>query len=249
MADDWNISNEDDNAWGEFFPDELDRERWKTNFGKDKDSAETASYWRDMVPGIEPSVATIYNKEKMTPYEIQDFHSAGITDYKEVLGWRRVNAQPTVATAFKEKGVNAETYEKWAKLGISEPDTMLRFSEDMKIDPSHLEKFIKPLVDEEKLELAEVPRWLEAGVELREIGDWIEAGIKYASLAAAWKKLHFQPKDAKEWERVLVHPTAAADWLAAGYKDIKDIASLIKQGYSTPKDVESEVNNVVFKMK
>jgi len=246
--DDWKMENPDDGAWNEFFSDEIDRERWRTNFGKDSNAAEDAAYWRDLVPGIEPSVAAVYKKEGMTPYEIQDFNQAGFQDFKEVLGWRRVNAQPEVAMAFKAKGVNHDTYEKWAKIGVDNPDVMLKFSEDMKLGVGDLERHIKPLIDAEKLELNEIPRWLEAGIPIQEIGNWVNAGMKYASLAAAWKKLHFKPNDAKEWERVLVHPTAAASWLAAGYKDIKDIEGLIRQGYKNPEDIEREVENTVVKM-
>lgn len=249
MADDYVPENPDDSAWNEMFADELDRERWRTNFGKDSEAAEHAAYWRDLVPGIEPSVAAIYKKEGLTPYEIGDYQQAGIQDYKELLSWKRVNAQPEVALAFKEKGINAETYSKWAKMGVNDPDMMIRFSEDFKIDLSHLERFVRPLLDKELLELAEVPKWLENGIDLREIGSWLEAGFKYASLAAAWKKLRFKPADAKEWERVLVHPTAAARWIGSGYRNIKDIEGLIKMGYSTPEDIDAEVENVMIKTK
>jgi hypothetical protein len=248
MADDFKLESPDDAAWGEFFPDdEIDRERWQTNFGKNAEAAEEAAYWRDMIPGIEPSVAAIYHKQKLNPYDIQGYHEAGIQDYKEVLGWHRVQAQPEVATAFKEKGVNPDTYEKWAKIGVQDPDVMIRFSEDLKIDLENLSKYVQPLVNKELIELTDVPKWLEAGVVLQELASWLEAGFKYPSLVKAWKALHMKPADAKEWEEVVVYPREAARWIGAGYRNVKDVSGLIKQGYASPEELEAEAANLIVK--
>jgi len=250
MADDevWRPENPDEGVWNEMFADEIDRERWRTNFGKDSEAAETAAYWRDMVQGIEPSVAATYHKNGLNVYDINDYQQAGITDFKEVLGWHRVKAQPEVATAFKEKGIDFDTYEKWAKIGVSDPDIMIRFSEDFKIDLKNLEQFVKPLVDKELIELKEVPKWLEAGIDVREIGNWLEQGFKYPSIIRAWKQLRMKPEDAKEWERVVHYPRDAAQWLAGGYKNVKDVEGLIKQGYQSPEEIEAESENLVMKV-
>jgi hypothetical protein len=202
-----------------------------------------------MVPGIEPSVAAIYQKQNMTPYEIQDFNQVGIQDYKEVLGWKRVNAQPEVASAFKEKGVSYDSYEKWAKIGVQDPDIMLQFSEDYKLDIGNLERFVQPLVDKELIELKDVPKWLEAGVDLREMGGWLEAGFKYPMLVKAWKALHMKPEDAKKWEQVVIYPREAARWIGAGYNNIDDVKGLIKQGYTSPEDLQVEADNLYVKLK
>jgi hypothetical protein len=250
MADDevWRPENPDDGIWNEMFSDEIDRERWRTNFGKDGDAAETASYWRDMLPGIEPSVAAIYHKNGLNVYDVSDYQNGGIQDYKEVLGWHRVKATPEVATAFKEKGIDPDTYDKWAKIGVNDPDTMIRFSEDFKIDLKNLEQFVKPLVDKELIELKEVPKWLEAGVDVRELESWLNAGFKYPSIVKAWKQLRMKPEDAKEWERVVHYPRDAAQWLAGGYKDVKDVEGLIKQGYASPEEIAAEAENLVMKV-
>lgn len=250
MANDeiWRPENPDDGIWNEMFSDEIDRERWRTNFGKDSEAAETASYWRDMVQGIEPSVAAIYHKEGLNPYDVTDYTNAGITDYKELLSWRRANAQPEIAQAFKEKGIDPDTYSKWAKIGVSDPDTMIRFSEDFKIDLKNLEQFVKPLVDKELIELNEVPKWLEAGVDVRELESWLSAGFKYPSIVKSWKQLRMKPEDAKEWERVVQYPRNAAQWLAGGYKNSKDVEGLIKQGYQSPEEIEAESENLVMKV-
>jgi len=245
--DDYTPENPDDSVWKDMFADELDRERWRTNFGKDSEAAEHAAYWRDLVPGIEPSVAAIYKKEGLTPYEIGDFHQAGIQDFKEVLGWRRVNAQPEVALAFKEKGVNPDTYEKWAKMGVNDPDTMIRFSEDLKIDLTHLERYVRPLIDKELIDLPEVPKWLEAGVTLQELGEWLESGFKYPSIVKAWKTLRMKAADAKRWEELVQFPRNASAWIGAGYNNVEDVAGLIKSGYTSPEMIEAEVDNVVMK--
>jgi hypothetical protein len=247
MADDWKLTPEDESAWQEFFPDELDRERWRTNFGKDPVAAEDAAYWRDMVPGIEPSIAAIYKKEGMSVYDVGDWQQAEFNDYKEVLGWKRVNATPEVAMAFKAKGVNHDTYEKWAKIGIDNPDVMLKFSEDMKLGIGDLERHIKPLIDSEKLELNELPKWLEAGIPIQEIGSWVDADFKYPSIVKAWKMLHFKPAEAREWEKVVNFPREAAKWIGAGYRNIDDVKGLIKQGYTSPEQIEAEVENVMVK--
>jgi len=243
----WTPENPDDSLWGEMFSDELDRERWRTNFGKDSEAAEAAAYWRDLVPGIEPSVAAIYKKEGLTPYEIGDYQQAGITDYKELLSWKKVNAQPEVALAFKEKGVDAGTYEKWAKIGVQDPDTMLKFSEDLKIDLSHLERYVRPLLDKEMLQLQDVPKWLEAGITLQELEGWLSAGFKYPSLVKAWKQLRMKPVDAREWEDTVRYPREAAKWISAGYHDVKDVKNFMKMGYRGPEDIEAEVQNVMVK--
>jgi hypothetical protein len=247
MDDNWTLSSLDDDAWKEMFNDDLERERWQTNFGKDAESAEKASYWRDMVQGIEPSVAAIYNKQGLTPYEIGDFHDAGISDYQEILGWKRVSADPAIATAFKEKGVNPETYEKWSKIGVQDPDMMIRFAEDLKIDLSHLERFVSPLVDKELITLQDVPKWLENGVKLEELASWVSQGFKYPSLVKAWKMLRMKPADAKEWEKVVAYPREAARWIQAGYFKANDVAGLIKQGYTSPEQIEAESENVIIK--
>lgn len=245
------IENKDpeaEEAWAEFFSDEIDRERWRTNFGVDKEAAENAAYWRDLSPGIEPSIAKIYHSKGITPYNIGDWQLAGFDDYKEILGWHNIQAQPSVAAAFKAKGINPDAYEKWSKVGVSDPDTMIRFSEDFKLSISQLERFIKPLLDDKKIELNEVPRWLEKGFQIHEVGEWIRANFKYPSLAAAWKMLHFKPTEAIEWSKTFTHPGDASKWIAAGYKDLEEIKSLINQGYTTPESLESEIENVVVKM-
>lgn len=247
--DKWELTNPSDDIWGEMFSDELDRERWRTNFGKDSEAAETASYWRDLVPGIEPSVAAIYHKEGMTPYEIGDYNQAGITDFKELLAWKRANAQPEVALAFKEKGINPDAYSKWVKIGVNDPDIMIKFSEDYKLELNQLEKYVKPLVDKELLTLQDIPKWLENGIPLQELQSWLDAGFKYPSLVKAWKALHMKPEDAKEWEKVVIYPREAARWIGAGYNNIEDIKGLIKQGYTSPEDLQAEADNLYVKLK
>jgi hypothetical protein len=247
MADEYTMESPDTAAWNEFFADEIDRERWQTNFGKDSDAAEEAAYWRDMVPGIEPSVAAVYKKQGLNVYDVGNYHTAGITDYKEVLGWHGVNAQPEVALAFREKGVNSDTYAKWSKIGIQDPDTMIKFSEDYKLDLTQLEKFVRPLLDSKALELADVPKWLEAGVVLQELQSWLDAGFKYPSLVKAWKSLRMKPDDAKKWEEVVIYPREAARWIGAGYKNVEDVAGLIKQGYHSPEEIDAEAENLVVK--
>lgn len=247
--DNWNISSEDDNAWGEMFSDELDRNRWQTNFGKTAENAEQSAYWRDMVPNIEPSVASIYHKEGLTPYEITDYHTAGITDYKDILNWKRANAQPETASAFKEKGINPENYKNWASVGVTDVNQVVHFGEDLKIDFKQLEQFVKPLIDKELITLSEVPNWITNGFDIREIGPWLDAGFKYSSIAAGWRKLRFKPEEAIKWAEVLQRPSEAAKWLAGGYKKIEDIQGLIKQGYESPEEIEDEAENVVIKTK
>jgi hypothetical protein len=249
MADDnnWTLSSLDDESWNSFFQDEIDRERWRTNFGNDSEAAEKAAYWRDMIQGIEPSVAAIYQKQGLNPYDVSDYAQGGIQDYKDVLSWHRVKATPDVASAFHQKGVNADAYEKWAKLGVSDPDTMIRFSEDLKLDLGQLEKFVQPLLKREDFQLNDLPQWLEAGIELREIKSWLEAGHRYPQFCKAWKALHMTPEDAKEWERVVVYPREAAKWIAAGYTNAKDVEGLRKQGYLDPEQIEAEAENVVMK--
>ena len=246
--EEWKPTNPDDDVWGEMFEDELDRERWRTNFGQDSEAAESASYWRDMLPGVEPSVAAIYKKEGLNPYDVTDYTNAGLQDYKEILGWKRVNAQPEIAAAFKEKGVDAETYAEWSKIGVQDPDMMIRFSEDFKIDIKQLEQFVKPLVDKEMIKINEVPKWLSAGFNVREIEGWVAQGFKYAYVAAGWKSLRFKPEDAAEWSKVLQRPQKAAAWLAGGYKDIKDIEGLIKMGYESPDEISREAEDLVVKV-
>lgn len=247
MADDYRMESPDDAAWGEFFSDEIDRERWQTNFGKDSEAAEAAAYWRDMLPGIEPSVAAVYKKQGLNVYDVGNFHSAGINDYQEILGWHRVKAQPEVALAFKEKGVNPDTYEKWSKIGVQDPDVMIRFSEDLKIDLNQLEKYAQPLLDQKLIELQDIPKWLEAGVALQELQSWVEQGFKYPSLVKAWKSLRMKPDDAKKWEETVIYPREAAKWIGGGYKNVEDVAGLIKQGYTSPEEIAAEAENVVIK--
>jgi hypothetical protein len=98
------------------------------------------------------------------------------------------------------------------------------------------------------LELRDLPKWLAKGFHIREIGNWLENNFKYPSIAAAWKILKFKPEVAIKWERVLHRPERAAIWLAGGYKNIKDIEGLIKQGYESPEEVEQEAENLVVKI-
>lgn len=250
MADEaWKPESPDDSAWNEFFDDEIDRERWRTNFGKESEAAEDAAYWRDLVPGIEPSVAAIYKKEGLNPYDVTDYKNAGIEDYKEVLGWHRVKAQPETATVFKQKGINPDSYSRWAKVGVQDPDTLVRLSDEFKVDVNHLDKYVKPLVDKELIELKDLPKWLEAGVDLRELNTWLEAGFRYPSIVKAWKALRLKPEEAKKWEEVVTYPREAAKWIASGYKNLRDVKGLIKQGYNSPEDIEREAEDLVMKVK
>ncbi|MFA5031201.1 MAG: hypothetical protein WC495_06475 [Patescibacteria group bacterium] len=248
MADEaWKPTNPNDDMWAEMFDDDIDRERWRTNFGQEGEAAENAAYWRDMVPSIEPSVAAIYHKEGLNPYDVTDYTNAGITDYKELLSWHRVKATPEVVSAFKEKGVTPDSYSQWAKIGVQDPNTLVRLADEFKVEPAHLEKFIKPLVDKELISLQDVPKWLEKGFHVREIGNWLENNFKYPSIAFAWKSLRFKPEVAIKWERVLHRPEKAAIWLAGGYKNIKEIEGLIKQGYESPEEMEREAENLIVK--
>jgi hypothetical protein len=243
----WKPSSPDDDLWAEMFQDPIDLERWRTNFGQEGEAAETASYWRDMVPSIEPSVAAIYHKEGLNPYDVTDYTNAGITDYKELLSWHRVKATPEVVSSFKQKGISPDSYAQWAKIGVQDPDTLVRLADEFKVEPAHLEKIVKPLVDKNLLELKDLPKWLEAGVNLRELSLWLESGFKYPSIVKAWKALRLRPEEAKKWEQVVTYPREAAKWLAAGYKNIKDVKGLRKQGYLSPEDIEREAEDLVVK--
>jgi len=242
-------NSEVDESWNEFFTDEIDRERWQANFGKDAEAAESAAYYRDMVPGIEPSIASVYHKQGLNPYDINDWNEAGINDYKEVLNWHKAGAKPEVATAFKQKGLDHEAFTEWSKLGINNIDMLLHFSEDLKIDARAIAKFIKPLIDDKKIEIENVPAWIEAGIPPQEMGEWLNQGFKYPSVVAAWKQLKMNAETATEWVKVVTYPREAAKWLLGGYTNLEDIEGFIKNGYTSPEDIESELEEVTVKMK
>jgi hypothetical protein len=115
------------------------------------------------------------------------------------------------------------------------------------LDVTELEKYIQPLLTSGDLDLNSLPQWLDAGVNLREIKTWLDAGFKYASVVKAWKSLRMNPEDAAAWQKIVIRPAVAANWIGAGYHDLKDVEAFLKQGYSSPEEIEQEAEDVVIK--
>jgi len=236
----------ENDSWLEYFPDEIEKEMWKTNF-KDV-GPEVATQYKTILPDLEPHIAANFYKNGLDAYNVKDWYEYGITNKDNILDWhQKTNGNPEIASKFLDKGITAETYSQWnSKFGINNVDEMLYFYEDLKLSADEMEKYVKPLVDEGKLELYDIQMWVGNEIPISEIKDWVDVGLIDPYEIRVWKELKLDPKETSKW-RELTNVEMAAKWIINGY-NYKDAKSFIEMGYYDPEQLDQALDNLEVKM-